>query len=130
MAILERSEIKMPSSSFNIEKYGDIAIVVPSSTVEKMPEELMSAATHLVLEPLDKMRPSGLIFDLGGIEFVGSMFLGFLLRCHKRVKHHGCEVVICDPSKSARELLHITALDTLWPIYNNRQEAISALNSD
>lgn len=120
----------MSTASFSIEKYGDIAVIVPSPTVEKMPEDLMLAATQLILEPLDKMQPCGLIFDLEGIEFVGSMFLGFLLRCHKRVKNHGCEVVISGPSKSARELLHITALDTLWPIYLNRQEAISALTSD
>lgn len=124
--------IKRPMAipSFSIEKAGDIAIVIPSPTAEKMEEDLMLSATDLVLDPLDKMRPSGLIFDLSEVDYVGSLFLGFLLRCHKRVKKHGCEVVIAGASPNARELLHLTGLDTLWPIYNDRKEAIAALNSD
>jgi hypothetical protein len=39
-------------------------------------------------------------------------------------------VVIAGASPNARELLHLTGLDTLWPIYNDRKEAIAALNSD
>ena len=120
----------MAIPSFSIEKAGDIAIVIPSPTAEKMAEDLMLSATELVLDPLDKMKPSGLIFDLSEVDYVGSLFLGFLLRCHKRVKKHGCEVAIAGASPNARELLHLTGLDTLWPIYNDRKEAIAALNSD
>ncbi len=120
----------MANPSFSIEKVGDIAIVTPSPTAEKMAEELMLKATDLILDPLDQMKPNGLIFDLSEVDYVGSLFLGFLLRCHKRVKKHGCEVVIAGASQNARELLHITGLDTLWPIYNDRKEAIQALNSD
>lgn len=115
---------------FSIEKAGDIAIIIPSPTAEKMAEDLMLTATDLVLDPLDKMKPSGLVFDLSEVDYVGSLFLGFLLRCHKRVKKHGCEVVIAGASPNARELLHLTGLDTLWPIYNDRKEAIASLNSD
>jgi anti-anti-sigma factor len=112
----------MANPTFSIEKTGDIAIVIPSPTAEKMAE--------LILDPLDKIKPNGLIFDLSEVDYVGSLFLGLLLRCHKRVKKHGCEVVIAGASQNARELLHLTGLDTLWPIYNDRKEAISALNSD
>ena len=73
---------------FSIEKAGDIAIIIPSPTAEKMAEDLMLTATDLVLDPLDKMKPSGLVFDLSEVDYVGSLFLGFLLRCHKRVKKH------------------------------------------
>ena len=113
----------MANPTFSIEKTGDIAIVIPSPTAEKMAEELMLTATELILDPLDKI-------DLSEVDYVGSLFLGLLLRCHKRVKKHGCEVVIAGASQNARELLHLTGLDTLWPIYNDRKEAISALNSD
>ena len=120
----------MANPTFSIEKTGDIAIVIPSPTAEKMAEELMLTATELILDPLDKIKPNGLIFDLSEVDYVGSLFVGLLLRCHKRVKKHGCEVVIAGASQNARELLHLTGLDTLWPIYNDRKEAISALNSD
>ena len=74
--------------------------------------------------------PTGLIFDLSQVDYVGSVFLSFLLRCHKRVKEHGSEVVVAGASARARELLHMTALDTLWALYNTRSEAIAALTGD
>ena len=58
------------------------------------------------------------------------MFLSFLLRCHKRVKEHGSEVVVAGASHRARELLHMTALDTLWALYDTRAEALAALTGD
>jgi hypothetical protein len=43
------------------------------------------------------------------------------------VKKHGSEVVLAGASDRIRELLHLTALDTLWAIYSTRIEALQAL---
>lgn len=118
------------SQSFSIERHGDIAVITPSPEVEKMPENLMEQAAQMVLAPLRSDPPAGLIFDLSKVDYVGSVFLSFLLRCHKRVKEHGSEVVVAGASPRARELLHMTALDTLWALYNSRTEAIAALTGD
>ena len=67
------------------------------------------------------------MFDLSKVGFFGSIFLALLLRIHKRVKERGGELVLCGPTQTARELLSVTALDTLWAIYDNRAEALSAL---
>ena len=113
-----------------IERHGDIAVITPSAEVEKLPENLMEQAAQMVLSPLKTDPPEGLIFDLSHVDYVGSVFLSFLLRCHKRVKEHGSEVVVAGASAKARELLHMTALDTLWALYNTRKEAIAALTVD
>ena len=118
------------SQSFHIERHGDIAIITPSPEVEKMPENLMEQAAMMVLAPLRTDPPAGLIFDLSRVDYVGSLFLSFLLRCHKRVKEHGSEVVVAGASPRARELLHMTALDTLWALYDTRAEAVEALAGD
>ena len=113
-----------------IERHGDIAVIIPSPEVEKLPENLMEQAAQMVLAPLRADPPAGLIFDLSKVDYVGSVFLSFLLRCHKRVKEHGSEVVVAGASAKARELLHMTALDTLWALYNTRKEALAALTAD
>jgi anti-sigma B factor antagonist len=115
---------------FLIERHGDIAVITPSPDVEKMADNLMEQAAQMVLAPLRADPPTGLIFDLSQVDYVGSVFLSFLLRCHKRVKEHGCEVVVAGASPRARELLHMTALDTLWALYNSRTEALEALGVD
>jgi anti-anti-sigma factor len=115
---------------FQVERIGEIAIITPSPDVEKMPDNMMEQAAQLVLAPLRADKPTGLVFDLSQVDYVGSTFLSFLLRCHKRVKEHGCEVVVAGASSRARELLHMTALDTLWALYDNREEALEALGGD
>ena len=118
------------NQSFVLERHGDIAVITPSPEVEKMPENLMDQAAQMVLAPIKADPPAGLIFDLSRVDYVGSVFLSFLLRCHKRVKEHGSEVVVAGASVRARELLHLTALDTLWALYDTRAEAMEALSGD
>ena len=118
------------NQSFRVERHGDIAVIIPSPEVEKMPENLMEQAAQMVLAPLKADPPAGLVFDLSRVDYVGSVFLSFLLRCHKRVKEHGSEVVVAGASERARELLHMTALDTLWALYPTRAEAMAALSGD
>ena len=95
------------SQPFVVERHGDIAVITPSPEVEKMPENLMEQAAQMVLAPLRNDPPAGLIFDLSKVDYVGSVFLSFLLRCHKRVKEHGSEVVVAGASaKRARVAAH------------------------
>jgi anti-anti-sigma factor len=118
------------SESFRIERHGDIAVIIPSPEVESMPENLIQQAAQMVLAPLRADPPAGLVIDLSQVSYFGSVFLSFLLRCHMLVKKHGSEVVLAGASDRARELLHLTALDTLWALYNTRAEAIDALGAD
>ena len=115
------------SQSFRIERHGDIAVIIPSPEVENMPETLIQPAAELVLAPLRKDPPTGLVIDLSQVKFFGSAFISFLLKCHMLVKKHGSEVVLAGASARVRELLHLTALDTLWALYDTRAEAVEAL---
>ncbi|HZT80231.1 MAG TPA: STAS domain-containing protein [Gemmataceae bacterium] len=118
------------SQSFAIERHGDLAVIIPSSEVESMPENLIQQAAQMVVDALKKDPPAGLIIDLSQVEYFGSVFLSFLLRCHMLIKRHGSEVVLVGTSAKARELLRLTALDTLWAIYDTRAEALEALGAD
>jgi anti-anti-sigma factor len=113
---------------FTVEPRGDIAIIIPSPEVENLPEALIDQAAQLVLAPLKENPPAGLIVDLTGVNFVGSVFISFLLRCHILIKKQGSELVLAGVSDRIRELLRLTALDTLWALYDTRAEAVAALS--
>jgi anti-anti-sigma factor len=115
------------SQSFRVERHGDIAVIIPSPEVESMQENLIEQAAQMVLAPLRKDPPAGLVIDLSQVKFFGSVFISFLLKCHMLVKKHGSEVVLAGASTRIRELLHLTALDTLWALYDTRAEALAAL---
>jgi anti-anti-sigma factor len=116
-----------PTESFQVERQGDIAVIIPASEVESMSESLIQQAAEAVLAPLRRNPPDGLVIDLSQVKFFGSVFISFLLKCHMLVKRHGSEVVLAGASDRIRELLHLTALDTLWALYTTRDEAVQSL---
>jgi anti-anti-sigma factor len=118
------------SESFRVQRHGDIAVITPAPEVESMPENLIQQAAEFVLAPLRKTPPAGLVIDLSQVKFFGSVFISFLLKCHMLAKRHGSEIVLAGATPRARELLHLTALDTLWAIYDTLDEALEALDSD
>lgn len=123
-------ELNMPNASddFRLEWHGNTVIITPSPNIEQMPWDLTEQAADIVMEPL-KSSPSPMaVIDLSEVKFFGSAFLALLLRCHTAVKSRGGELVLSGPSKMARDLLKLTALDTLWAIYETRAEAIEAVD--
>lgn len=117
----------MHNESFQVVRHGDIAVITPSPEVESMSESLIQQAAQMVIDALKEDPPAGIVIDLSQVSYFGSVFLSFLLRCHKRAKQQGSEIVLAGASDRTRELLHLTALDTLWAIYKTRAEAIEAL---
>ncbi|MCY2939942.1 MAG: STAS domain-containing protein [Planctomycetota bacterium] len=111
--------MKSSKSPFEIERNGEVAVITLSPDLDEMHEKDMEAAAVLVLRPLEDKPPDGLIFNLGRVNYMKSLVLSFLLRCHRRVKPSGCQVVVAQ--------LHTTALDTIWPIYDTLPEALQAL---
>lgn len=116
-----------PGGFIQIERHGDYAVIVPTADVESMQWDLIEHAADIVLQPLRKEPVANVIVDLSKVSYFGSVFLSLLLRLHKLVKQQGGETVLCGASERARELLKLTALDTLWAIYENRQKAIEAV---
>lgn len=113
--------------SFKIERHGEIAVVIPSSRVEEMHESLIEQAAKLVVNSLKRDPPAGIVIDLSQVNYFGSVFVSFLLRCHMLARRQGSEIVLAGASQPARELIHLLDLQTLWAIYDTRKEAIEAL---
>jgi anti-sigma B factor antagonist len=116
------------ADNFQIEWHGNCVVIIPAQSVETMRWDLIEQAADIVMEPLKKTKTPMVVFDLSEVKYFGSVFLSLLLRCHKYAKTRGGELVLCGPSPLARELLGVTALDTLWAIYDTRQEALEALS--
>lgn len=113
--------------SFQIQRHGDVAVVIPSPKVEEMHETMIQQAANMVMNTLKEDTPPGIVVDLSQINYFGSVFVSFLLRCHHLAKTRGSEIVLAGASEPARELLHLLDLQTIWALYPTRQEALDAL---
>ena len=114
--------------SFRIERHGEVAVVIPSAKVEEMHEALIAQAAKMVVSSLKEDPPAGIVVDLSQVNYVGSVFVSFLLRCHMLAKKQGSEIVLAGASEPARELLHLLDLETVWALYPTRKEAVEALS--
>ena len=122
-----RSEALLADEFFQVKRHGDAAVVIPSPEVEQLPESLMQPAAAMLLGPLKEDPPSHVIVDLAGVRYFGSAFITLLLRLHLITKQQGSELILSGVNSRIRELLKTTALDTIWALYETRQEALDAL---
>jgi anti-anti-sigma factor len=120
----------MAEDAFHIEQSGDVAIITPSSVVENLHLDLADQAAELVVGPISASNPTAVIIDLSRVKFFGSVFLSVLLKVWRIITQRGGNMVICGASKRARELLKLTQLDTLWALYDSRDEALEALTAE
>ena len=119
-----------PQDAFTIERRGDLTVVSATPALESIAMGLEEQAAELIFDPIRHDAEPTIIFDLSQVDYFGSVFLGVLLRCWKMVQAKGGSMALAGVSARARELLHLTSLDFVWPIYADRREAVEALQSD
>lgn len=117
------------TNAIDLEWHGDALVVVANGAVENLGWEIVEQAADIVLDPIREQKAPMVVFDLSGVSYFGSVFMAMLVRCHKLVKTRGGVMVLCGLHPLARDLLHITALDTLWPIYETREQALEAIGA-
>lgn len=118
------------ADTFRLERHGDVWVIIPAREIESLQWELVEPAAALITKPLSQAEAPLVIVDLSPVEFFGSVFLSLMVRLWKLVATKGGTMVLCGASERARELLRVTALDTLWAIYDTRQEAMEVLESE
>ncbi len=116
--------------AFTIERRGDVTVISATPALESIAVGLEDQAAELIFEPIRRDPEPLIIFDLSEVDYFGSVFLGVLLRCWKLVQAKGGTMALAGVSSRAKELLHLTSLDFVWPIYADRREAVEALLSD
>ena len=115
---------------FTIERRGGVTIFAASPELEKIDFALFDEAGDILLEPLRKDPSPLVLIDLSQVDYFGSMFVAILLKCFKFVESRDGMMALCGVSPRAGELLRITALATVWPIYATRREALEAMLSE
>ena len=79
-------------------------------------------------ELLDAGVPSVLV-DMSGIDNVDSTGLGELVGYLQRFEKEGRRLALYRPHRRILSLLRLTRLDEIFPIFEDREEAITALST-
>ena len=68
-----------------------------------------------------------LLIDLNQGTYLGTSMLGAIVKLWKRVALQGGRLALCNVSEPVLRVLRVTKLQTIWPIYGSRTDALTAL---
>ncbi len=106
----------------------DVTIIELDERYDSLDEESLEGLGEALLEAASGSPAPALLLDLSKTRFIGSRFIGLLVRVWKRVQDHQGRMGLCCVPPFCREALITTRLyDTLWAIYETREEAIAAM---
>lgn len=67
-----------------------------------------------------------IVLNLEGVDHVGSKGLGMLVELFVSAKNRGGELKLASPHDNVKELLRRTNLDSVFTVYENNNDAVSA----
>ena len=115
---------------FTIELHDEVTILVAGPAIADLDPTMVEDAAAAALEPIRQEDSPLLVIDLEQVPYFGSIFLVILLRCWKLTSSKGGLMVLSGLTERTREVLRVTSLDMVWPIYATRREAIESLLTD
>lgn len=118
------------SDAFTIERHADVTLIAATPALESLDPGLEGQVADVLMGTVRDQETPLIVFDLSEVKFFGSMFVAVLLRCWKLTTSRGGMMALVGVSPHAQELLRLTSLDMIWPIYATRREAIEALLAD
>jgi anti-sigma B factor antagonist len=115
------------SSVFQIEREGQTLLVTVLTDLQELDYPKVEAGARDILHLLGNGTIKNVVLDFHKTDYYGSTALGFFVRLWKRVRDRGGRMAFCGVSDHEKEILKVTKLDGLWPIYLSREEALKAV---
>ncbi len=74
----------------------------------------------------NESKPAKMVIDLENLEFICSLGLGGLVAAYLRARKHNGVLCLASPSGAIREMLEVTKLAALLPVYDTPAAAFAA----
>lgn len=110
-----------------IVKQPGVTIVELDTSYDSLEEAKLDQFSKLLLSTVDRAEPPIVLLDLAGAPFVGSTFLGVLVRAWKRLRDRHGRLALCHANQVCGDVLRASKLDTIWEIFPGRDEAVREL---
>ena|SRR5579871_2767554 len=118
----------MPASTTpEISNRDGVTVIGLGVEYENLDEHLLDKLREVMLEVARTADPPLVVLDLSNTKFFGSAFIEILFGLASCLQAREGQFALCGLTPYCREVLTITHLDSLWPIFPKREEAVSAL---
>jgi anti-sigma B factor antagonist len=105
------------------EDVGDVTVMRPTVPMLRSDEttELLFRQLHAVVDEAGRSR---LVLNFDEVVFISSMVIGKLVMLLHKVRRAGGRLAVCKLGRTIFELMQMTHLDEVVPIYGDQQEAV------
>ncbi len=115
------------SGPLSVVKEGNVTVVTFGSGQRHLSEIGLEAIQTQLIGVAETARPPRLVLDMAATEFFGSSFIEVLFKVWRELNTQSdAKFAISGLQDHCREVLEITNLYKLWPIFATRSEAIAA----
>jgi len=110
-------------------QHDGVTIIELEQRYDSLDEETLERLSNALLGAAIGSSPPALLLDLSNTRFIGSRFIGLLVRAWKRVQDGEGRMGLCCVPPFCRDALIATRLyDTLWTAYETREEGIAGMS--
>jgi len=102
----------------------DVVIIDFDGEIEDFP---------ILIQSVDGLIASGtrnLIIDLKPLGFINSAALGYLVSTQKTLERDGGKLALCRVTPGVMNILRLTALDEMFPVFDDEKDAVAHLSGD
>lgn len=111
----------------NVTRVRGVTVYQIDEDYDSLDDEKLEQLSAQVLAAVETANPPVLLLDLTKTKFIGSRFLGVLIRAWKRLRDRNGHMALCHVNDMCDEVLRASKLNTIWDVYAAREEAVQAL---
>jgi len=112
---------------FLVEQAGPTVILTPQGDPSSFRYRDLQAETNSLRTHMGKPGNVNLVVDLCNCQYFGSEFIGALVSILREVRGRKGRCALCGATEQMRLVLQNMSLFRLWPYYENRDEALLAI---
>ena len=113
---------------FQVEALGATLVVAPTGDHVGFRLARIQEQTEQILETIQRDAIRNIVVDASQSSYLSSSVIGAFIQMWEAVSATGGRLAICGLNDDAMEALVATRLDTRWPSFATREEALSALS--
>jgi anti-anti-sigma factor len=113
-----------PTNTLTLERVGNVLVVSLPSELGSLAESQVAQQFQQAIQQAKAPETQHLLIDLEAAQYFGSQVLEWMVVMWKRTREKKGKIAFCHASPLAREILAVARFDTIWPIYESREDAL------
>lgn len=108
-----------------VDKFGEVSVVKISGKITIGEGDIK---LRELINKLIESNSKKVVLDLKGLKYVDSSGIGELVSSYTSLRNRGGELAICNLNSKIYGLLQLTALVSVFSIYDSLEDALQAMN--